>query len=171
MMASMANVQAGRRSAEIEGDFVVFLIGMRVNQPWKLRQWVPVARAMQRMQVMLAERPELGCLGVENWFGRTTISLQYWRSFEHLDRFAQDQDLPHLDAWRDFNRRVRDSGDVGIWHETYQVRSGAYEAIYGNMPDFGLAAAGGAATMQHRGQSAAFRIGAAASDEPVVEGY
>jgi hypothetical protein len=29
---------------------------------------------------------------------------------------------------------------VGIWHETYMIEPGRYEAIYGNMPVFGLAA-------------------------------
>ncbi len=31
---------------------------------------------------------------------------------------------------------------TGIWHETYLVRAGEYEAIYGNMPPFGLGRAG-----------------------------
>jgi hypothetical protein len=29
----MATIHPGRYSAEIEGDFVVFLIGMRLNRP------------------------------------------------------------------------------------------------------------------------------------------
>jgi hypothetical protein len=29
----------------------------------------------------------------------------------------------------------------GIWHETYKVRDGEYEAIYGDMPPIGLALA------------------------------
>jgi hypothetical protein len=28
--------------------------------------------------------------------------------------------------------------DVGFWHETYAVPAGGYEAVYGNMPLFGL---------------------------------
>lgn len=28
--------------------------------------------------------------------------------------------------------------DVGIWHETYLVRAGEYEAIYSGMPPHGL---------------------------------
>ena len=31
---------------------------------------------------------------------------------------------------------------TGIWHETYLVRAGEYEAVYGNMPPFGLGKAG-----------------------------
>ncbi len=30
----------------------------------------------------------------------------------------------------------------GIWHETYLVRAGQYEAVYGNMPPHGLGKAG-----------------------------
>ncbi len=37
----MARVIASRMSAEMEGEFVVFLIGMRINKPWKLHKWIP----------------------------------------------------------------------------------------------------------------------------------
>ena len=47
----------------------------------------------------------------------------------------------HSHAWQKFNRSIGGDGSVGIWHETYLVRSGQYEAIYANMPIFGLAAA------------------------------
>jgi hypothetical protein len=30
---------------------------------------------------------------------------------------------------------------VGVWHETYAVEPGRYEALYGSMPLFGLAKA------------------------------
>lgn len=33
-------------------------------------------------------------------------------------------------------------GDVGIWHETYLVRAGAYETLYSGMPAHGLGRAG-----------------------------
>ena len=35
----MAKVVAKRVTADIKGDFVVFLIGMRINRPWKLHIW------------------------------------------------------------------------------------------------------------------------------------
>ena len=100
------------------------------------------------------------------WFGRTTILVQYWRDFDSLDRFARDRDLPHLEAWRRFNRAVRASGDVGIWHETFRVRAGEYEAVYGNMPVFGLAAAATHLPATRKGNTAAARIGASTTDEP-----
>lgn len=35
----MAQVIPARVTAEVEGDFVVFLIGIRINKPWKIHQW------------------------------------------------------------------------------------------------------------------------------------
>jgi hypothetical protein len=160
-------VHKGRFTAKPDGDFVVFLIGMRFNKPWKVAQWLPVARAMPPMLRALAERPELGCLGTHQWVGRTTIIVQYWRSFEHLDRFARDEQLPHLEPWRRFNRVVRASGDVGVWHETYRVRAGDFEAVYANMPAFGLAAATDHVPVAGVGQSAAARIGVPDPPPPV----
>jgi Monooxygenase af470-like len=138
----MATIHPGRCTAEIEGDFVVFLIGMRLNRPWKLHHWLPVLTGMRRMLRELARHPEQGLLGAYTGllFGGPAV-VQYWRSFEHLERFAHDPANLHLPAWRWFNRAVKASGDVGIWHETYLVRAGAYETIYGNMPRIGLAAA------------------------------
>ena len=129
---------AGRHSAGIEGDFVVFLIGMRINKPWKVHRWLPVFRAMPKMIRELEGDPESGFLGYEQ--GLVT-SVQYWRSFEHLERYARDAAAGHLPAWRAFNQKVGSSGDVGVWHETYRVRAGEYEAIYRDMPRVGLAAA------------------------------
>ena len=72
---------------------------------------------------------ELGFLGGESWFGRTTISLQYWRSSEHLMDYATAKSRTHLPAWKAFTRAVGDSGDVGIWHETYLVKPGKRPGI------------------------------------------
>jgi hypothetical protein len=164
-------VNEGRFSADIEGDFVVFLIGMRFNHLLKVRKWLPVALAMPKMLKAIDEHPELGCLGYQQWIGRTTILVQYWRDFESLDRFARDKEQPHIEPWRRFNRAVGKSGDVGIWHETFKVRAGEYEAIYGNMPTFGLAKATSLVPVGKKAQAAAARIGAASADEPAVEPY
>jgi hypothetical protein len=84
---------------------------------------------------------DLGLLHVESWFGRTSIMVQYWESFEALERYATQRSHEHLPAWQAFNRAVASNGDVGIWHETYRVRPGDYECVYNNMPRFGLARA------------------------------
>ena len=41
-------IHTERMTATIEGDFVLFLIGMRFNQPWKVHQWLPVVLSMGR---------------------------------------------------------------------------------------------------------------------------
>ena len=86
----------------------------------------------------LTEHPEKGLLGYET-SGLTTI--QYWRSFEHLEAFAKDKDDPHLDVWRSYWKRVGKDPRAGIWHETFLVRAGEFEAVYDNMPARGLAKA------------------------------
>jgi hypothetical protein len=161
----------GRHSARIEGDFVVFLIGMRINKPWKPHRWLPVFLAMPKMIKELERDPDSGFLGSTQGLWTTGPSLvQYWRSFEDLERYARDPDQRHLPAWRAFNQRVRASDDVGIWHETYRVRAGEYEAIYGNMPRVGLAKVGDHVALGST-TSAARRIGDRPADEPPIAGY
>jgi len=84
--------------------------------------------------------PDHGLLRWERGVLRGPMVVQYWRSREELERFAHGE--LHVPAWRDFNRHIRGRGDVGVWHETYEVRAGAYESAYVNMPVFGLEAAG-----------------------------
>ncbi len=96
---------------------------------------------MGRMLRELSSRQDPDLLHFESWFGRTTIMVQYWRSFDALERYARDQSEAHLPAWKDFNRKVASNGDVGIWHETYAIAPGRFECMYNNMPPFGLAAA------------------------------
>jgi hypothetical protein len=158
----------GRYVADIEGDFVVFLIGMRLNKPWKLHRWLPVYRAMGRMLSGLEEQPDRGLLGWRLALIGGPAVVQYWRSFAHLERFARDPGDLHVATWQRWNRTVRDSGDVGIWHETYQVRAGEYEAIYGNMPRVGLAAAGEHLPIGRKGLSAGRRLGVRDDDALVV---
>ncbi len=113
-----------RVTADIEGDFVVFLIGMRINRFWKVWKWLPVFFAMPRMLRELERKPESGFLGANQYFGspRRPLTVQYWRSFEQLESYARSRDAAHWPAWVAFNKRVASNGDVGIWHETYLVR-------------------------------------------------
>ena len=92
--------------------------------------------------------------------GNPTIALQYWRSFDHLERYAKDAQRPHRSAWAAFNRAVASSGDVGIWHETYRIRPGDFECIYNNMPLFGLARATKSIAAHGRRESAGGRMNA-----------
>jgi len=141
----MSVILPGRHTADIKGDFVVFIIGMRINKPWAVHKWMPVASAMPKMQAALAAKPETGFLAGENYFNlltRTSCSIQYWRTFEDLEKFAKNPSETHLKAWKSFNKAIGNNGTVGIWHETYRVKANQYECVYGNMPRFGLANAG-----------------------------
>jgi hypothetical protein len=153
----MANIIPSRMTVEIEGDFVVFLIGMRINKPWKLHKWLPVFLAMPPMLKELAGRPETGFLGYTQALG---VIVQYWRSFEHLEAYARNHDQKHWPAWDAFNKRSGNSrGDVGLWHETYRVHAGEYEAIYSGMPPFGLGKVGRLVPVRSGRESARERIG------------
>ena len=155
----MAAVNPTRMTANIEGDFVVFLIGMRINKWWKIHKWLPVFLAMPRMLRELARDRSAGFLGA---FNAPNVSVQYWRSFDHLEAYARSADREHWPAWVAFNKRVGNSrGDVGIWHETYKVRAGEYEAVYSGMPPFGLGKAATLVPATGRRETARGRIGAA----------
>lgn len=148
-----------RLTASIDGDFVVFLIGMRLNKPWKVHKWWPVAAAMPRMISELQRQPELGLLHAEAWFSRTIIMVQYWRSMDQLMAYATSKQASHLPAWKAFNQSIGTDGTVGIWHETFEVKAGAYESVYVNMPAFGLGRAGTLEAASGRKHSAAGRLG------------
>ena len=160
----------GRHSASIQGDFVIFLIGARLNRLRSLLTFMRIGRQMDGMQRELLANPQLGCLHIENWGGRISMSVQYWRSFDQLEAYSRNPDSEHLPAWAEFNRTVRDNGDIGIWHETFKVRAGEYEAIYGNMPRFGMGLAGEHAKLG-KASTAALRSGSREQDVAPVESY
>ena len=138
------DINQGRWTAEIEGDFVVFIIGARINKPWDFVRAIRDLggrKGMNHMLKYLTEHPEKGLLGYETM---GIVNVQYWRSFEQLEAFARDQDDPHLATWRNYWKRVGKDDRAGIWHETFLVRAGEYEAIYTNMPTFGLGKAASA---------------------------
>ena len=137
----MSEVVPGRHTAHVDDEVIVFLVGMRINRWWKPHKWLPVMRAMGRMLRELEARPEIGCLGGMQWVGRTTVLVQYWKSFGALEAYAKNREAAHLPAWTAFNRAVGSNGDVGVWHETFRVPPGDVECIYVNMPPFGLAKA------------------------------
>ena len=155
----MAHIFPGRFTADTDEPFVVFIIGMRINKFFSFSRWVPTALAMGPMLRSLASDPESGYLSGEPFLYSGGAGLiQYWRSAEDLERFARAPSEPHLKAWQRFNRAVGKDGSVGIWHETYQVAAGAYEAIYANMPRFGLSAATRHAPVGKRGETARERL-------------
>jgi Domain of unknown function (DUF4188) len=124
--------------------------------------------AMPRMLRELEANPEAGLLGASLYLGSPLrpLVVQYWRSFDHLERFARSRDASHWPAWVAFNKRVGSSGDVGIWHETYLVPAGRYDCVDNNMPPTGL----GDATTLRPGRKATAAGRAGIRDEPYPAG-
>ena len=143
--------------ADIDGDFVVFIIGARMEwrHPVRTLRDLGGMRGMPYMLKYLSERPETGLLGYE-LHGLTT-NVQYWRSFDHLERYANNADQPHVPALRNYWKRVGKNPRSGIWHETFLVRAGEYECVYANMPPSGLGKASSLITVRE-GQSARQRL-------------
>jgi len=110
-----AMIHKERMTARIEGDFVLFLIGMRFNEPWKVHKWLPVVLSMGRMLRELQSQPELGLLHHDIWFSRTIMQVQYWRSMDHLLAYAKNRDSQHLPAWRAFNKAIA-GNEIGRAH-------------------------------------------------------
>lgn len=162
----MAAINSGRVTAELEGDFVVFRIGMRVNTLWKLHKWLPVFLAMPRMIDELEADPDSGLLGYDTNLGvRNHELVQYWRSFEDLRAYALDPDGHHVPSMQWLHREMGENADVGLWHETYLVRDGEYETTYRNMPLKGLGKAGEVLPASGRRRTAAGRLGWSEGDD------
>ncbi len=138
----MTNVNPQRLTVSREGGMVVFLIGARVNKWWLIPVIWAVSTAMGRMVRQLLADPNSGLLGIENYAGRTSLMVQYWRSLDDLHRFSRDKQREHVPAWRRWIQSWGRSGAVGIWHETYVVEPGSYECFYHHMPAFGLGKVG-----------------------------
>jgi hypothetical protein len=137
----MATIRPKRMTHEHHGELVVFLIGMRINRPWRIDLWWPAFTAMPRMLRELLSDPDSGLAGVRFTIGADgPVIVQYWSSLEKLYAYASDSTAEHRPAWAAFNRRARKApGAVGIWHETFVAERA--ESMYVGMRVTGLAAA------------------------------
>ncbi|WP_107081755.1 DUF4188 domain-containing protein [Streptomyces sp. SBT349] len=163
----------GRMSAPGDQAVTVFLIGMRINRFRRFRAWWPVFMAMPRMLRELSRDKESGMLGYQLLHGgpRLTYLVQYWSSHELLMEYASAPDREHRPAWAALNRKLRAGEDaVGFWHETYVVEAGAHEAVYVNMPPFGLGAATEVVPIGRRGDRAAARLSRTSGEHPGERG-
>jgi hypothetical protein len=158
-----------RRMADVTEPVVVFLVGMRINSFRRWRAWLPVSRAMTPMIRELFSDPSLGLLNARSeWSGRTITVVTYWRSFEHLERYAHAASHAHRPAWTAFYRRAAASGGaVGLFHETFTVQPGTAESLYVDMPDgFGLGGAVGMVPIRGSLNAARERLDRRPGDTP-----
>lgn len=164
----MSSIFVGRHAAHTDESFVVFLVGMSINQPLAIHRWMPIAASMPAMVAELRRHPEKGLLDSRTFLSWPLIMVvQYWKSFEALEKFARSTDDLHLPTWKRFNQQVGKSGVVGIFHETYMVSAGQVEAIYVNTPKIGLAKSFGHQPATGSRSTARRRIGG--YNEPAVE--
>ncbi|MFF5535200.1 DUF4188 domain-containing protein [Streptomyces cinerochromogenes] len=162
-----------RTTADAQGEVVVLLIGMRIHRFRAVRLWLPVMLAMFRMLRELEKDPARGLRAkvMLTASPRSYYVVQYWESKEKLYAYATAPDAFHHKAWARLNRKERAGelrGQVGIWHETYVVPEGSYEAIYGDMPAFGLAEAYGQVPLEKRGRYAKDRFSYRSQQGPVA---
>ena len=124
----------GRRG-RLGDEVVVFIIGMRINKPRSLGQWLPVFKAMGPMLKHLAERPEKGLLAY-----RASLPAVLRAVLAVPKTWSDSPATPttRTRAVAAVQPEDRQPGDVGIWHETYRVKTADIE-IYGNMPAQGSA--------------------------------
>ena len=157
----MADIIASRMTHDYDGELVVFLIGMRINKPWRPDLWLPVFNAMPGMLAELSKDKDSGLLGYRLTFGAGgPLVVQYWSSQREAVclRQASETQLTVQPGPRSIAAHARAPGAVGIWHETYLVERA--ETIYAGMPVSGLAAATSAVPVARRGETAAERLGA-----------
>lgn len=157
----MATITRGRHTHDpdrVPAGLVVFLIGMRINKPWRVDAWLPVFLAMRPMLAELSRDPTSALLGYTTSIGPGgPMLVQYWRDAESLYAYSSNPTATHRPAWAAFNRRARKAaGAVGIWHETYPVR--AAESVYVDMPPTGLARALGTMPITSRLDRARARL-------------
>eukprot|EP00884_Botryococcus_braunii_P019409 jgi/Botrbrau1/6151/Bobra.331_2s0041.1 len=97
--------------------------------------------------------------------GNPSLILQYWRSHEHLIAYARNPNQKHFPAWAKVRRywiKTREQSGTaafGLYHETFRVRAGGYEAIYDDMPAYGLGRIFGLVEAKGRYKSAKSRLG------------
>ena len=149
-----------RMMADVEGEFLVFVVELRIHQWWRFRKWYPIVTAMSRMLTELIEKPEFGLLNFEYWFAfRRQLFLMYWRSYEQMHDWVLNKDAAHIAGWKQLNQLMKDHPNVlGFWHESYVVQPYQYEAFYRNVPTVGLGHAGTLVPLKGRATTSAARL-------------
>jgi hypothetical protein len=157
----MESVNPGRFTAHLDKPVVLFLIGTRINRLRSLPRLLWFLKTMPTMLKELETRPGSGLLWYRTYLSWPYITTQqYWESFDKLLAYSSDKAGAHFPAWGRYMRELMSDGAVGIWHETYLVEPGKFECVYGNMPVFGLAAAGNHVKAEGRLATAKDRLAA-----------
>jgi hypothetical protein len=130
-------------------DLCVAIFGVQFHTP-KGQELYGAAGISEEMAPALESAREVGFLHQEQLMtDGGGVLLQYWRSYDDLDRWART--LPHMAWWRWL---LENAGpDISFYHEIYQVKEA--EAIYerGCRPVGAAAFAGTSTVAPGEGQS------------------
>lgn len=87
-------------TAELDGGFVIYINGMRLNEPRTVHKYLLAGLRAAQIFKELEEDPDSGFLGYLPAYMsiRSGAAIQYWRSLEDIRRFAQDPDDLHVPA-------------------------------------------------------------------------
>ncbi|MFM1802685.1 MAG: hypothetical protein RJA81_2037 [Planctomycetota bacterium] len=120
--------------ADSNSCFCMIRLGMMVHRV----RAIPLIRKFQKaidQAAREAMQAQAGLLQSErmifrwNHFGY----LQYWNTLDQM--LAWSHEKPHTDWWAAAVNRQRKNQDFSIYHETYVVERGNFEAIYMNPGD------------------------------------
>lgn len=136
----MVAINTDRMTAELDGGFVIYINGMRLNKLRAVHKYLLAGLKAAQMFKELEQDPDSGFLGYLPAYMslRSGAAIQYWRSLEDIRRFAQDPDDLHVPAWKWYNETVGNNGELGFWAELYVIDEGNYETFYRNMYPVGL---------------------------------
>ncbi len=157
----MDKVIPGRFTAQIDGPFIVLRLGIRINNFLMFWKWIPtlmVTVPLLRASLRCRAPGYLGGFNILYWSAGIGV-IQYWRSYEDLEKFAESSDNAFLELWRHYNKSTGSKGSVGLWYEMFPVESSCYEVVYDNMPIIGLAAASEHVPAVGRRETARRRLG------------
>ena len=105
-------------------ELCIAIFGVQFHTP-KGQQLYGESGITEEMFPALEEAKKVGFLHQEMLMGEgSAVLLQYWRSYDELDRWART--MPHMAWWRWLLENAGD--DLSFYHEIYQVKTA--EAIY-----------------------------------------
>ncbi|KAK9864250.1 hypothetical protein WJX84_005469 [Apatococcus fuscideae] len=122
-------IYKGRMTAQVEGHFVVVLIGSAVNSWQNLPHVLFTARAMRQMLKELKAGTEPGFLGAHSWFGNPMVSIQYWRSLDDLHKYASTPGgsaVAYHDIWHNAQLDLGNPKRIGDWRSPKRNHVGAW---------------------------------------------
>jgi hypothetical protein len=168
------NIIRTKYIAELDEPVVMFIVGGHMNKPWAIHRylWIPLTFLKMIRDLHRGAKDETGFIDGHLLYRLFPLGLtfvSYWRSFDDLEAYARGKGGDHIKAWA---RYVKENDDaIAIWHETYLVEPGKFEAVYGNSAPYGLARVGNIEEAQGRKHNARGRFNPddeTVSEEPLI---